>query len=675
MKTSVSAWGLCWVHLLLTVFFSPMGVKAERHSSGNLLPMPQQIRYTKGYFQWGAMQCSSSFVYPHALEWIQREGGSLQKGASHTLVFHRTDSLLGVPLHPDEAYKLRITPRQISIEAVTETGFYRALQTLSQLKQDNRIPCCEVVDWPAFRVRGFMHDVGRSYISVDELKKQIERLAAYKINVFHWHLTENQAWRLESKRYPALTAARNMTRFPGRYYTQEEAKELVRFCKEHHVWLIPEIDMPGHSAAFVRAFQFDMQSEQGKQILKNLLDEVCEVFEVPYIHIGTDEVQFVDKEFVPEMVDYLRGKGKKVISWNPGWNYEPNEIDMLQMWSYRGKGKPGIPVIDSRFHYLNHFDVFADIVALYRSRIAGVTQGSPDVAGTIACVWNDRVLPTEEAIVSENNFYPSLLTLAERAWRGGGSEYFDKQGVNLPTDTLSEEWKAFADFERRMLWHKKHRLHDVPFPYVKQTHIRWCITDPFPNEGDLKRAFLPEQSLSSTYTYQGNTYQTRLAVGATVYLRHVWGKLLPAFYPDWKENHTAYAYTYVYSPRKQRVGALVEFQNYSRSESDLPPPSGKWDYKESQIWLNDVPIPPPVWSGTHTERDQEIPLGNENWVSRSPIPVVLNKGWNKVLVKLPVGKFQTPELRLVKWMFTCAFVSLDATDGIEDLVYSPTRSF
>ena len=167
-----------------------------------------------------------------------------------------------------------------------------------------------------------MQDVGRSYISVEELKREIEILSRFKINVFHWHLTENQAWRLESKIFPMLNDSINTVRMPGKYYTLEEARELVDFCKQHQVMLIPEIDMPGHSAAFIRTFRHDMQSPEGMKILKLLIDEVCETFDVPYLHIGTDEVAFTNPDFVPEMVSYVRSKGKKVISWNPGWHYK-----------------------------------------------------------------------------------------------------------------------------------------------------------------------------------------------------------------------------------------------------------------------------------------------------------------------------------------------------------------
>ena len=100
---------------------------------------------------------------------------------------------------------------------------------------------------------------------------------------------------------------------------------------------------------------------------------------------------------------------------------------MTHLWSYRGKAQKGIPAIDSRFHYLNHFDTFADLFALYNSRIYNELQGSDDLAGTILAIWNDRMIQPEADIVKQNNFYPNMLAMAERAWRGGGTEYFDKQ--------------------------------------------------------------------------------------------------------------------------------------------------------------------------------------------------------------------------------------------------------
>lgn len=583
-------------------------------------------------------------------------------------------------INSDEAYRLSVSGEKILIEAITKKGVYWAKQTLRQLiTQDKKgefyLPICEIVDYPAFRIRGFMHDVGRSFISVEELKKQIALLSQYKINVFHWHLTENQGWRLESRKYPQLTDSANFERLPGQYYTIEEAREIADWCLQHNMLLIPEIDMPGHSAAFIRVMGVDMQSEKGMEILKNLMNEICtEVFpDVPYIHIGTDEVQFTNPGFVPEMVSHIRSLGKKVISWNPGWNYKPGEIDMTQLWSYRGKAQPGIPAIDSRFHYINHFDLFGDIAALYNSRIYDKELGSDDIAGSILAVWNDRLLPDETDILLQNNFYPSMLAFAECTWLGGGSEYFDRNGVILPINENDEVFKSFADFEQRMLWHKEHIFSGEPFPYVRQTNVKWHITDAFPNNGDLSASFPPEKSFENSYLYNGRTYNVRPAIGAGIYLRHVWGTLVPAFFDDPQENHTAYAYTWVYSPEAQDVGLWLEFQNYSRSESDLPPPAGRWDYKGSRAWLNDTEILPPVWTATHTEKSNEIILGNENLTARPPIGVHLDKGWNKVLLKLPVGKFSHPEVRLVKWMFNCVFVTPDGQKAVDGLIYSPEK--
>ncbi len=559
----------------------------------------------------------------------------------------------------EEAYHLLITKKGIILEATTPKGMYWGRQTLEQLKYTKNkktwVPQCDITDWPAFRIRGFMHDVGRSYIPVEELKREISLLSRYKINVFHWHLTENQAWRLESKRYPQLNALENMEREKGKYYTLEEARQLVEFCKQHQVLLIPEIDMPGHSAAFERTFKTDMQSEKGTQILKDIIDEVCETFDVPYLHIGTDEVKFTNPDFVPMMVRYIRDKGKKVISYNPGWNYKTGEIDMMQLWSYRGKAQKGIPAIDCRYHYANHFDTYADLVAMFNSRIYNQPEGSDDLAGCIVAFWNDRFIDNTPQLLAENNFYPYMLTLAERAWRGGGNSYFDGKGTLLWEDE-PEQLTAFKEFEDRLLWQKKTWLKEVPFPYVRQTQSEWQITDAFPNGGDLNKVFPPEEKEDSVYQFEGKTYKTRKIIGNGIYLRHVWGTLVPGFYANPQENHTAYATRWIYSPKERKTQLMLEFQNYSRSESDLAPRQGSWDYKCSRAWLNGKEIMPPVWENTNTERSNEITLKNENYVSRPAVDVTLKKGWNKLMLKLPVGKFSSKETRLVKWMFTAAFV-------------------
>ena len=612
---------------LLSIFWCMAGISANHPSS--LLPLPQKYSFN------GKLANAKIAVEERIV--AQIEGAKFQ----------------------EEAYHLLITKKGILLEATTPKGMYWGRQTLEQLKTTKNkkiyLPQCEITDWPAFRIRGFMHDVGRSFIPVEELKREISLLSRYKINVFHWHLTENQAWRLECKKYPQLNAPENMEREKGKYYTLEEARQLVEFCKQHQVLLIPEIDMPGHSAAFERTFKTDMQSEKGTQILKDIIDEVCATFDVPYLHIGTDEVQFTNPDFVPMMVKYIRDKGKKVISYNPGWNYKPGEIDMTQLWSYRGKAQKGIPAIDCRYHYANHFDTYADLVAMFNSRIYNQPEGSDDLAGCIVAFWNDRYIDNTPQLLAENNFYPYMLTLAERAWRGGGNCYFDGKGTLLWEDE-PKQLAAFKEFEDRLLWQKNTWLKEVPFPYVRQTQSEWQITDAFPNGGDLNKVFPPEEKEDSVYQYEGKTYKTRKIIGNGIYLRHVWGTLVPGFYANPQENHTAYATRWIYSPKERKTKLALEFQNYSRSESDLAPRQGTWDYKCSRAWLNGQEIMPPVWKNTNTERSNEITLKNENYMSRPAIDITLKKGWNKLMLKLPVGKFSSKETRLVKWMFTAALV-------------------
>ncbi|MFW5477559.1 MAG: family 20 glycosylhydrolase [Segatella copri] len=612
---------------VLSIFWCMAGISANHPSS--LLPLPQKYQFN-GKKSSDELTMEEKYV-------SQIEGAKFQ----------------------EEAYHLTVTGKRIILEATTPKGMYWGKQTLEQLKYTKNkktyLPQCEITDWPAFRIRGFMHDVGRSFIPVEELKREISLLSRYKINVFHWHLTENQAWRLECKKYPQLNAPENMEREKGKYYTLEETRQLVEFCKQHQVLLIPEIDMPGHSAAFERTFKTDMQSEKGTQILKDIIDEVCATFDVPYLHIGTDEVQFTNPDFVPMMVRYIRDKGKKVISYNPGWNYKPGEIDMTQLWSYRGKAQKGIPAIDCRYHYANHFDTYADLVAMFNSRIYNQPEGSDDLAGSIVAFWNDRYIDNTPQLLAENNFYPYMLTLAERAWRGGGNCYFDGKGTLLWEDE-PEQLAAFKEFEDRLLWQKNTWLKEVPFPYVRQTQSEWQITDAFPNGGDLNKVFPPEEKEDSVYQYEGKTYKTRKIIGNGIYLRHVWGTLVPGFYANPQENHTAYATRWIYSPKERKTKLALEFQNYSRSESDLAPRQGTWDYKCSRAWLNGKEIMPPVWENTNTERSNEITLKNENYMSRPAIDITLKKGWNKLMLKLPVGKFSSKETRLVKWMFTVALV-------------------
>ena len=658
----------------------------------HLLPKPQSVQVQNGNAF--ALNRNVKITDPTnstLLEKFFKDNGCTitDNGAAVTVnIVSSIDGAYDYTLHgyDNEAYTLNITADAINITAITKTGVIRAAQTLAQLAEGyDGTPALEALtltDWPAFKLRGYMHDVGRSFIEFETLKKHIDLLSRFKVNTFHWHMTENQAWRFEVKEYPQLTQASSMTRFAGKYYTQEQCKELQDYAKERGVIVIPEIDMPGHSEAFVRAMGHDMQTDQGVDELKKILEEVVNTFpDAPYIHIGADEKDITYPNFLKIITDKVHDLGKKVVVWNPIRNIgitTSTGADMTQMWSSSGKVINGMPNIDCRYNYTNHFDVFADLVGIYKSNIYYTDKGNTNVAGTISAPWNDRKTPTEEDIIKQNNFYANVIASAERAWIGGGKQYIEKGGTTLPNS--GEEYEEFADWERRFLFHKANSLKNEPIPYVKQTNVRWNITEPFPNNGNMNATFAPESDglnanaeMQESYEHNGVTYKTGMATGAGIYLRHTWGNnTVPTYYGSTNHNNmTAYAWTYVYSDKTQTVGAQIEFQNYGRSEKDTAPDAGKWDRKGSDIWLNGKRIAPPTWDNTGVGINNEVDLKNENFTARKPIQVNLEQGWNKVFIKLPyVG---ASGVRLNKWMFTFVLTDLDGKNAVEGLVYSPNK--
>lgn len=591
------------------------------------------------------------------------------------VVMELVDSIPGaydyeLAAYPAEGYSLSVGTDTIRIKAVTQTGILRGLQTLSQLAQDGNgeIEGVEITDWPAFKLRGWLHDLGRSYMSVDEIKRQIDMLSKFKVNTFHWHLTENQAFRMESKKYPQLNAPENMSRHQGLYYTADEMRDVEKYAAERGVTVIPEVDMPGHSAAFAKAMGHDMQTDEGVKELQNLIEEVCEAFpNAPYIHIGADEKPIVYPDFLKIMIDKVHSMGRKVAVWNPIHGVKVTkdmDVDLVTLWSTAGRKVEGVPNVDLRYNYANHFDVFSDLAGIYLSNIYYSDKGDSELAGEISGYWNDRKVPDEKDIVTQNNMYASIIASAERAWKGGGKEYIETRGVIFPGS--GEEFEEFADFERRLLYHKDHTLPTEEIPYVKQTNVKWHLAGPYANGGDPEASFAPETSLDNI----PDSLITEVT-GAAPMLRHYWGNNVPAYFTNAGLNNTAYAYTYIYSPVEQEAGALIEFQNYSRSEKDLAPDAGKWDRKGSRIWFNDEEIPAPVWDNSGKEITNEIDLGNENLMVREPVKLKLLEGWNKVFVKLPFVK--ADGVRLNKWMFTFVLTDETGRNALDNVVYSPTK--
>ena len=257
---------------------------------------------------------------------------SNKKGDAHIVL--SLDENMGA-----EAYKLSVEPKRIDITAATAAGFFYAFQTLKQLMPRNvmagvpdenvkewSVPAVFIEDEPRFGWRGFMLDEGRHFYGKEEIKKILDVMAAYKMNRFHWHLTEDQGWRIEIKKYPKLTevgAWRDSKvlgwgdvkpdgqRYGG-YYTRKDVKEIVEYAKKRFIEIVPEVDIPGHSQAAVASYPeflscdpenkhevwlwqgvsgdvINVANPKAVQFAKDVVDELIELFPFGYIHLGGDE--------------------------------------------------------------------------------------------------------------------------------------------------------------------------------------------------------------------------------------------------------------------------------------------------------------------------------------------------------------------------------------------------
>ncbi|WP_243878521.1 beta-N-acetylhexosaminidase [Winogradskyella pelagia] len=350
-----------------------------------LIPMPSQIQEGDSYFSITSatgMSYDSIFkISPIFFKSFIEEGSGITLKRGNDIRFI-LDSTLS-----KEAYNLQISKVGISVSASTDGGAFYAVQTLRQLlpialEEDNYtslellIKYQSIKDAPQFPYRGMHLDVGRHMYSVDFIKKYIDALSLLKMNTFHWHLTEDQGWRIEIKQYPKLqdvAAYRDETlvghysdqphQFDGKryggYYTQDQIKDIVTYAQERFVTIIPEIEMPGHSQAAIAAYpelgcvgkQVEVAKKWGVfeeiyctkdstfEFLENVLDEVLELFPSEYIHIGGDEApktrwkncpncqkrikeeglkdeHELQSYFIRRIEGYLNAKGRQIIGWD-----------------------------------------------------------------------------------------------------------------------------------------------------------------------------------------------------------------------------------------------------------------------------------------------------------------------------------------------------------------------
>ena len=534
---------------------------------------------------------------------------------------------------PNEQYTLKTTGGRAVIIAQSEQAAVWGAATLRQLTDKNGyVPEVEIMDYPAFPIRGFMHDTGRNFREVELLKRDIDLMSAYKLNVFHWHLTDNPAWRIECKVYPQLNDAKYQTkgRDEGRFYSYDEIRDVIAYAKERGIMIIPEIDMPGHSKYFKTTFGFEMATEQGMAVLEKCLKEFFEEIpkeDCPYIHIGSDEVKVADPEgFMRFCEGLVKESGRTPIAWDPG--LPPAEGTIGQIW-YASIGetlkKEPYPrkYIDSYMGYLNNSCPIIN-TSRYFLHQACTTNEANDVAqGGILCLWNDVNVDEQEKLLPHNGMPEGLLAFAERFWVGG--EGYDLQNEDLIPAPHSKGHQDLVEFEKRLAFHRDNMLKDYNVRWVANASIPWQVTIPA-----LKGT--PVQQMQWTKAWGGviDLHAICKVNGVT---------------PE--AEMEAWLKTEVYVPRDTVITAMVGFESPSRANriSNGIGKQGSWE-ADGRLVVNGIDIhPAKEWNepekyhyryNTWHKPENEEPYTDEQlfWM-REPALVPLKAGWNTVMLYAP----------------------------------------
>ncbi len=539
----------------------------------------------------------------------------VERGASKAGAFAEADR--------PGSYRITFRKGKPKIEAKTEEGRRYAKVTASQLKAlagKGKVPDCTIDDWPEFKYRGLMLDCGRNYQSVESILDLIDHLARYKMNVFHWHITDNYGWRLESKRHPELQKKESFGRQIGKFYTQAEFKKVLAHAKRRGVTVIPEMDMPGHTLAFRKATGIsDLATEEAKVMLGELIEELCSLApasEMPIIHLGTDEARERGEKVPQGHLDYWAKKvtdnGRILMGWSPGLRLPGQSIKQLWMGANDPRGDTCGYIDSQNSYYINHVDPEELLsVAAYQQPCRWGTK--EEKLGAIIGVWHDDCIAETEDVVRMNAVYPAVTLLSDNFWRGREK---DEPGLyaRLPSPDDSR-FALAADLERRLVAHRDRVLARLrhPFPYVPQTMMRWRLTD---ENGKVLAKDVPQ---------------------ATVYPRHFWFPA-GAYHPA--ANGTVVMETWITSPKDMECGAWIGATGFSRSDGrsrDAPTPRrGEWNKHGAKVEVNGEAVPPPEW--THPGvggNPKEQPLVDEDYWYREPSRIRLKKGVNHVKLTLP----------------------------------------
>ena len=377
-------------------------------------------------------------------------------------------------------YRINVTPKGILINAEFDEGVFYGVQTIRQLlpkeaeqkklKLPLQLPTMLIQDGAKFPHRGLLLDCCRHFMSVDFIKKYIDALAYYKMNVLHWHLTEDQGWRIQIDKYPLLTEVgawrteKDGTKYGG-FYSKQEIREIVDYAMARHITVIPEIELPGHSSAAIAAYPalscthqtIEVENEWGvfKDIycagdeytfdfLENVLSEVCELFPSPYIHIGGDEApkfrweqcekcqRRIKQEklkdeaelqtyFIERIATYLQSKGKRIIGWDEILEGGIPADAMIQSWrgmeggEHAAKAGHDVVMSPTSHCYFDYGLSSTDMEEVYNFNPipASLTVAeSKYIRGGECNMWTEHA-PQETV---DSKVFPRLLALAEVLW-------------------------------------------------------------------------------------------------------------------------------------------------------------------------------------------------------------------------------------------------------------------
>ncbi|WP_242202796.1 beta-N-acetylhexosaminidase [Aestuariivivens insulae] len=351
--------------ILMVLIVTLFNCKPEEQPEWVLVPYPNTIETADGVFTFEkGISITTSDEELHALSEFYTKrfedlGVVVETKSNRVIELQLKTS----ELENEEAYQVTISKKKITVTAAHPKGIFYGLTTLwqqLQLSQNKVVSCGTISDAPRFGYRGFMLDESRHFFGKEKVKQYIDLMASFKLNTFHWHLTDEPGWRIEIKALPKLATIGGKGYYktpdgPVKYYTQEDIKEVVAYAAERFITIIPEIDMPGHATAANKAypefsgggsekypdFTFDPGKEETYAYLTTILKEVATLFPSKYVHLGGDEVHFgneawhsnagikelmkreqletlvdVEHYFIRRITDSLKTLGKDLAGWD-----------------------------------------------------------------------------------------------------------------------------------------------------------------------------------------------------------------------------------------------------------------------------------------------------------------------------------------------------------------------